>query len=107
MIDMIEDKLMIAGQRLHQFEELTYLLVSACRQGQARPPIHRHPLTPHIPKAMKSKAKVAPGSFPFVGGDSPFFYPLGADPPIQKLLHAVDMLCIGYYAACQRKKSRE
>jgi hypothetical protein len=56
---------------------------------------------------MKSKAKSAPGSFPFVGGDSPFFYPLGADPPIQKLPHAVDMLCIGYYAACQRKKSRE
>jgi hypothetical protein len=25
------------------------------------------------------------------------------DPPIQKLLHAVDMLCIDYYAACQRK----
>jgi hypothetical protein len=25
------------------------------------------------------------------------------DPPIQKLLHAVDMLCIGYYEACQRK----
>ena len=26
------------------------------------------------------------------------------DPPIQKLLHTVGMLCIDYYAACQRKK---
>jgi hypothetical protein len=25
------------------------------------------------------------------------------DPPIQKLLHTVGMLCIGYYEACQRK----
>jgi hypothetical protein len=25
------------------------------------------------------------------------------DPPIQKLLHAVDILCISYYEACQRK----
>jgi hypothetical protein len=25
------------------------------------------------------------------------------DPPIQKLLHAVDVLCIDYYEACQRK----
>jgi hypothetical protein len=25
------------------------------------------------------------------------------DPPIQKLLHTTDMLCIDYYAACQRK----
>jgi hypothetical protein len=25
------------------------------------------------------------------------------DPPIQKLLHAVGMLCINYYEACQRK----
>jgi hypothetical protein len=27
-----------------------------------------------------------------------------ADPPIQKLLHAVDILCTNYYEACQRKK---
>jgi hypothetical protein len=26
------------------------------------------------------------------------------DPPIQKLLHTADVLCIDYYAACQRKK---
>jgi hypothetical protein len=26
-----------------------------------------------------------------------------ADPPIQNLLHAVGVLCIGYYAVCQRK----
>jgi hypothetical protein len=26
------------------------------------------------------------------------------DPPIQKLLHAVDILCINYYEAFQRKK---
>jgi hypothetical protein len=25
------------------------------------------------------------------------------DPPIQKVLHTVDMLCIDYYEACQRK----
>jgi hypothetical protein len=28
---------------------------------------------------------------------------LGLAPPIQKLLHTVDILCIDYYEACQRK----
>ena len=28
---------------------------------------------------------------------------VGLAPPIQKLLHAVDMLCVDYYEACQRK----
>jgi hypothetical protein len=30
--------------------------------------------------------------------------PRYTDPPKQKLLHAADVLCIDYYAACQRKK---
>jgi hypothetical protein len=29
---------------------------------------------------------------------------VGLAPPTQKLLHTVDMLCIDYYEACQRKK---